>query len=117
DERHDEDQRLNRSGAAGFERLRNVAWEACYDPNENDERDAVADAARCDLLAQPHQKNGAAGERNHCRNSEEETRLDDHVAPMLKADGNAIGLQRCQKYGGIAGILIERLTASLAFLL
>ena len=40
-----------------------------HDAGEDDQRDAVADAARCDLLAEPHQEHGAAGQ-GHDRRDE-----------------------------------------------
>ena len=50
------------------------------DAGENDERDAVADAARGDLLAEPHQEDDAAGDRRHGREAEEEAGIEDRAA-------------------------------------
>ena len=36
-----------------------------HDAGEDDQRDAVADAALGDLLAEPHDEGGAGGERDH----------------------------------------------------
>ena len=42
------------------------------DAGEDDQRDAVADAARGDLLAEPHQEHGAADQRDDRRDAEEQ---------------------------------------------
>ena len=49
--------------------------------------------------------------------AEEEAGIDDDMAPMLQADGDAIGLQRRQRHGAVARILVDDLAARLAFLL
>src|SRR5882757_9303384 len=41
----------------------------------------------------------------------------DHIAGALEADGDAVGLECGQNYRQIAGVLVERLAAGLAFLL
>ena len=62
------------------------------DAGENDERNAVADAARGDLLAEPHQEDGAAGQRDDRRDAEEHAGIAHHVAGAFKPDGDAVGL-------------------------
>ena len=47
------------------------------DADEDDQRDSVADAARRDLLAQPHQEDGAADQRDNRRQAEEQAGIDD----------------------------------------
>ena len=62
-------------------------------PGEDDQRGAVADAARGDLLAEPHQEHGAAGERDDRRDQEERTRRQHDVAGALQPDRDAPGLE------------------------
>ena len=71
-----------------------IGGKARHDAGEDDQRNAVADAAAGDLLADPHQEDGAAGQRDHAVDAEEQARIDDDIAPMLQADGDAIGLDR-----------------------
>ena len=46
--------------------------QADHDAGEDDQRDAVADAALGDLLAEPHDEGGAGGEREHGHDREAE---------------------------------------------
>ena len=90
------------SGLVAPVRADSNAWpnklgKARDDAGEDDQRDAVADAAAGDLLADPHQKNGAAGQRDHGGDAEEEAGMDDDIAPMFQPDGDAIGLDRGQR--------------------
>ena len=87
------------------------------DAGEDDQRDAVADAARGDLLAEPHQEHGAAEQRDDGRNAEEPARIADEAVAAFKADRNAIGLQRAEQHRAVAGVLVDDLAALLAFLL
>ncbi len=86
------------------------------DAYEDDERDAVADAAAGDLLAEPHQEHGATDEGDDAGDEEEDARIRNQIAG-LEACGQRICLERGQNYGTIAGILVELLAAGLAFLL
>ena len=87
------------------------------DAGEDDERDAVADAARGDLLAEPHQEDGAAGQRDDRAGAEEQPGIEHDVALPFEADGDAIGLERREEHRAVAGILVDLLAALLAFLL
>ena len=71
----------NLAGAAELEHGRDTVRQAGDDAGEDDERDAVADAARGDLLAEPHQEHGAAGERNHRARPEEQAGIGDQAPP------------------------------------
>ena len=84
---------------------------------QNDQRDAVADAARGDLLAEPHQEHGAAGQRDRGREAEEHSGVADHIARALKPDRDAVGLERGENHREIARVLVQRLAAGLAFFL
>ena len=88
-----------------------------HDAGQDDQRNAVADAARGDLLAQPHQEHGAAGERDRGRDQEEEAGFADDAAGALQPDADAVGLERGQHHGEIPGVLVHDLAARLAFLL
>ena len=88
-----------------------------HDARQDDQRDAVADAARRHLLAEPHQEHGATGERDDRRDAKEPARIADDVAGAFQTDGDAVGLERSKHHGEIAGVLVDGLAALLAFLL
>ncbi len=73
-----------------------AAGQARDDTGKYDERNAVADAARGNLLAQPHEEHCAAREGDHRAGAKEQARIQNHVTLALKADRDAIGLQRGQ---------------------
>jgi hypothetical protein len=87
------------------------------DAGQDDQRDAVADAARGDLLAEPHQEHGAAGQRDRGRQAEEQAGIGHDVTGALEADGDAVRLERRQDHGQVARVLVQGLAAGLAFLL
>ena len=90
------------------------------DAGEDDERDAVADAALRDLLAEPHQEQRAADQRDDRGNAEEPARIDDHGAGgalrAFEADGDAVGLEGGEHHRQVARVLVDLLAALLAFL-
>ena len=55
------------------------------DAGEDDQRDAVADAARGDLLAEPHQEHGAADQRDDRGDAEEPAGIEHDVARAFEA--------------------------------
>ena len=75
----EDDDRRQRALAAEFQRAGDRVRQVGDDAGEDDQRDAVADAARGDLLAEPHQEHGAAGQRDHRREHEEQAGIDDDV--------------------------------------
>ena len=87
------------------------------DAREDDQRNAVADAARGDLLAEPHQEHGAADQRDDGGNAEEHAGIGDDAVAALEADRNAVGLHQRQDHGAVARVLVDDLAALLAFLL
>src|SRR3546814_20536909 len=92
------------------------------DARHDDERDAVADAARGDLLTQPHQEHGAADQRDHRRDPEQIARVDHRLHARLRAEalqphGDEIALHGGQADRAVTGVLIELLAAAFAFLL
>src|SRR5262245_15836671 len=60
--------------ARELEQARQGAGQTSDDARHDNERGAVADPARGDLLAKPHQEHGAADQRHHRRNAEKPTR-------------------------------------------
>ena len=86
-------------------------------PGEDDERGAVADPARRDLLAEPDEEHRAAGQRDDRRNAEQQPRIADDARPPLKSDRDAIGLKHREDDGEVARVLIEDLAARLALFL
>ena len=95
---------------------------AGHDAGEDDQRDAVADAALGDLLAQPHQEDGAGGERDDGGEDEARARRVDHrdagaSALALQRRGDAAGLDDRQHDGADARILGQLAPTALAFLL
>ena len=85
-----------RALAAELERAGDRRRDVGDDAGEDDERDAVADAARGDLLAEPHQEHGAAGQRDDRGEAEEPAGIGHDVAGALKPDGDAVGLEHGQ---------------------
>ena len=83
---------------------------------EDDQRDTVTDTAAGDLFAKPHQEQRTANQRCHGCDPEKQPGISDHAGRRLKADGNAIALNRCQKHGQIAGILVDLLATGLTVL-
>src|SRR5690348_12917200 len=67
----DKNQRWNGAGAARLEGLGDIARKARHNAYKDDERDAIADAAGSNLLAEPHKKDSSAGQRNNRRKPEE----------------------------------------------
>ncbi len=67
EERHgdhaEDDAGRDRALLAELQRLSDRRWKGRDNAREDDQRGAVADAARGDLLAQPHQEHGAADQR------------------------------------------------------
>src|SRR5260221_11990661 len=122
DDRHGEEEDdgdgRDRSGAPeleqGDERMRQIGDDA----GEDDQRVAIADATRGDLLAEPHQEDRAAGQGDDGNETEEEAGIDDRRAgaatQSFKTDGNAVGLHRREPDGAEAGVLFGVLPTALA---
>ena len=106
-----------RAGAAEFQRAADGARQAGDDAGEDDQRNAVADAARGDLLAEPHQEHGAADQRDDGRDAEEQAGIGDDAVAAFETDGDAVGLHDRQQHRAVAGVLVDDLAALLAFLL
>ena len=63
---HDQEQEYKGNIAGGFLRasqgLEHCRWKLCHNTCKNDQRDTVANAARCNLLTKPHKEHGSAGQ-------------------------------------------------------
>ena len=105
-----------------LERADDGGRQAGHDAGEDDQRNAVADAPLRDLLAQPHQEDGAGGQR-HDRGEDEARarRVDDRDACAgalaLQRGGDAAGLHDGKHHGTDARVLGQLAPAALAFLL
>ena len=113
-EHADDQRRIDRASAGLLEYLNQEGRHARDDSGHDDQRNAVADAARGDLFAQPHQENRAAGERNHGGKPEREARRDHDRAPLFEADGDGVGLHRRQHHRAVARVLVDLLAPGLA---
>ena len=86
----DDENRRQRASAAEFQGRGQGVRQIGDNSGHDDQRDAVANAARGDLLAQPHQEHGAAGQRDHRNEAEEQPRIDHRAlgpgAHALKTD-------------------------------
>ena len=109
------------AGAAELEHLAERQRQIGHDAGEDDERDAVADAALGDLLAEPHQEDRAADDGDHGGELEEQPR-DQHrragrAGHRLQAGRQPVALHRRQHHRAVAGILVDLLAARLALFL
>jgi hypothetical protein len=114
----DEDQRERRVDFAVADELERAAdrrRQARDDAREDDHRDAVAEAALRDLLAEPHQEHGARDHRDGGHEQELRARVD-HDALVLERDGRAGALERRKGDRAVARVLRELAAARLAFL-
>ena len=125
-ERHDDDQHdqqaRNGAFATRFEQVAERHRQLGDDTGHDDERHAIANAARGDLLAQPHQEHGAADQRYDRGEAEQQAGIDHRLdarlrAEAFKASGDEIALHRGQADRAIAGILVELLAPAFTFLL
>ena len=95
-ERDDEDSENEEgrhlAGTAEFEECCQTMRETRDNAGEDDERSAVADTARGNLLAKPHQEHGAPGQRDDCAGSEEQAGIEHDTALPFETGGDAIGL-------------------------
>src|SRR6185369_2561386 len=113
----DDEPGRERALAAKFEGADDRGRQLRHDACKDDQRDAVADATRGDLLPQPHQKHRAAGERDHGPDAEEPARIGDHAAGALEAHGNAVRLKAREHHREVARVLVHDLAALLALFL
>ena len=65
-----------------------------HDAGENQQRHPVADAARGDLFAQPHNKNGPRRQRQHGGENESRARMIDQSDPLAVCFSRAIAMPK-----------------------
>src|ERR1044071_1127844 len=114
--RDDADDGERVAAAQALDHLRDAArGQADDDAGEDKQAHAVADTALGDLLAEPHDEDGAGGERDDRREDE---------APAFRADAVGLeparddeGLERAEDDRQVAVVLVELLAAGLALLL
>ncbi len=123
DQRHHHDQLQHRQLAiAGHaEGLDHRARQACHDTGEDQQRNAVADAALGDLLTQPHQEHGSRCQADDGRQHEAETGGVDHRYAArghlrLQRHGDAERLEGGQPDRAEARVHGHRALARLPFL-
>ncbi|MNE01880.1 hypothetical protein D3C80_943330 [compost metagenome] len=87
-----------------------------HDASKNQHRDTVADTALRDLLAQPHHEHRTSHEGGDSHEVEAEIRRESD-ALTGQTNGHADGLDQCQDYSAVAGVLADLATASFTFLL
>lgn len=123
DEAAQEEEELDPAELGGVARLEVLddpgdrAGHAGEDARGDDEGDAVADAEAVDLLAQPHQEDGAGGEGGDRHDPPDGVRGPGGVDHVLGADEDepADGLDDAEADGGVAGVFLDLLLPGGAF--
>ena len=111
------DQDAHRTGAHQLEQAADRTRQARRDAGENDDRDAVAQAALGDLLTQPHQEHGAGRQRHHRGEAEAKPGSITRPALRFQRDRDAQRLEQRQRQRAVAGVLGDLAAAGFAFLL
>ncbi len=123
-----EARRLNLAHPDLLERQDQGVRQVRDDAREDDERDAVADAALGDLLTEPHQEGGAGGQREHRHEAEAPAGLGDDVSEggaeaargvavqTLEPERDAHALDDAEEHRSVAGVLVDLALARLALL-
>ena len=117
DEDQQHDQRIHFAGAHHFQGIADGARQARDDAGDDDHGDAVADAAFGDLLAEPHDEDGAGGDRHGRDEQELRSRIRHQVAArILDRERRAEALESRQKHRAVARVLHQFAPAGLAVL-
>ena len=98
-----------------FQRADRRRRQAGDDTGEDDQRDAVADAALGDLLAEPHQEHGAGGQRDDRGQHEADALVVGH-ALLLQGGRDTEALHHGQEHGAHARILGQLAPTALALI-
>src|SRR5207237_269639 len=115
----DDDDAAHRAGATAFQQLHYTLRQTRNDARHDDQGDAVANAAAGDLLADPHQEQGAPDEADGAGDFEQHAGHDHSADPLADglgfepADGKET-LHERDRDREIAGVLIELLAPGLA---
>ena len=96
--------------------LRQSPRNFCYNAGKDDQRDAVADATRSNLLAQPHQEHRPADQRDHTRDHKEHARRMRQTTRLDRL-GNAKALEGCQDNRAVTGPLVHLFATLIALFL
>ena len=95
--------------------------QVCDDPCHDDQRDAVADASRCDLLAEPHQEDGAASQGHHRDQSKEQSGVNNRGlgvgAHALESARDPVGLDSREQDRTEPRVLVQLLAPALTLFL
>ena len=119
DQHHEDDQKAHRAPGVGLDlgdQIAYAAGKAGHDARKDQQTHAVADAAVGNLLAQPHNERGAAGQRQNCEEHEADARIQ-HQSLRVRMAAMPMGLQRAQNHSDVARPLRNLAPAQLAFLL
>ena len=113
--------RIPSSGLQAGDHAAQAGRETGHDAGEDDQGDAVADAALRDLLAQPHDEDRARGQGQDGQELERQARVGHDGRPAgalqaLQEEGDAPGLDDADGQRAVAGVLGDLLAAQLAFL-
>ena len=119
-EEADNQETADRTGARTFEQVDEQSRHLRDNPRHNNQRNPVTNAARGNLLAQPHQKHRAADQADRRNNTEHHAGLYDRCNAVccrqrFQASSQKIALQASQENGAITRILVEFLASTLAF--
>ena len=122
DEQAEDHQRIQLAGTHQFEGTADCRWQAGDDTGENQDRDAIADAALGNLLAEPHQEHGAGNQGHGRGENERRTRIDHQrsaTAATLarQSDRNADRLEGGQRDRAVTRVLGDLASTGFAFLL
>src|SRR5258708_7314580 len=109
-------ERMHRPRAYQLQRAGDGVRQAGGDAGEDDDRDAVAEAALGDLLAEPHQEHGAGDEGSDRRDTEHEAGVEHQVRLRLEHDRDAGRLEQREEHRPVARVLRDLAAAGLAFL-
>jgi hypothetical protein len=88
-DQHDREQHVDLAVADELERAADRGRQTGENAGQDDHRDAVAEAALGDLLAEPHQEHGPGDERERRRQHEARQAGSDHDTLVLESDGRA----------------------------
>src|SRR5262249_5752868 len=121
DHHYDQQEHENRSqrSPSGVSRLvdqvGDTARQADYDIGKDEQRQAISNAALGDLLAKPHDKDTARGQRENGHQYKPNARVRNEATCFLQSDGDKHGLQHAEQQGEITRVHRDLLAAKLTF--
>ncbi|OQA30902.1 MAG: hypothetical protein BWY57_02594 [Betaproteobacteria bacterium ADurb.Bin341] len=108
-------QRVHGAGTYQFKQTANGIRQTRRNPGENDDRNAIAQAALGHLLTQPHQEHRSRQQGRGRHHAEHEPRLRDQTGLAFKRNGNANPLKQGQEHRSVAGVLRNLAPPGFAF--